>query len=169
MTAKCQRNSCSLVSPSKPNSSFLYGASNSGFLRVTFSAASAALIRTRGSFDHKPTINLGKSCRFLETIVPTWSERPIDRRSPPFKSSRMFFGGIRKHGTAVKAHSGKAHVAQPHKKIRASHSARNRSDNTGRVVGKPSLIGSVRVARHSDSAQAGKARFLKRRPCGQDK
>src|SRR4029077_2745451 len=95
MTAKCQRNSCSLVSVIKPSSSFLWGRSSSRFLRVIFSAASAARIRTRGSADHRPAISLGNNRGFFDTIVTTLTERPIERRSPPCRRARMFLDGMR--------------------------------------------------------------------------
>ena len=52
--------------PSSPEVCFLKGWSNSRFPRVTFSAASAARIRTSGSPDHMPAINSGNSLASLD-------------------------------------------------------------------------------------------------------
>src|SRR5271167_55652 len=90
MSARCQRSSICSASARRPRSSALWRSRRRGFLAETFSAASAARIRTTGFSSQRHSMSWRKRLGSLRTSCATSSARPMERRSDPSSIAAIF-------------------------------------------------------------------------------
>ena len=89
ITARCHRRSDWCVSADKPKSCALNGCKRFGLSRAAFSSASAARMRTHGSWSHRHFVKLAACFESSLIRSATSSAMPMDRRSPPVSIARI--------------------------------------------------------------------------------